>query len=106
MNPDLIVTCLSVVIAAFAAFMSRHSAKNYDAENKRRDAEAQRLEGLRHDEMTGHAAEGGLPAKPSIFERMGTIEAKIDFEFSPNGGRSTYDRLARIEAKVDRLGDK
>jgi hypothetical protein len=92
---------LSLVVGGLVLnyFLQRAQAKSY----RRANDQSQRWALLREDEIEGHPAVDGLPAKDSIFVRLGKVEEKLEYEFSPNEGKSTFDRLVRIEAALQRI---
>lgn len=61
------------------------------------------------DDITGEPARPGQAARPSLMQRVATIEGRvttIEAEVRPNGGGSMRDAVARIETKVDTAAAK
>lgn len=61
------------------------------------------------DDVKGEPARAGVPARPGLMERVGSIEtslAQVKHEVLPNTGTSLRDAADRTEKKVDDIGPK
>lgn len=55
------------------------------------------------DDWGGEPARPGVPEKPGVMVRLGTLEqrtAAIEQQMSPNGGTSIYDKVTRVDNAV------
>jgi len=80
---------------------------------RRREAERARLEEearrehdrLIRDEILGHEAGPGYPAKPGLSARLAIVETRTE-QLEPNHGQSLVDRVAEMQGALTNLSDQ
>lgn len=61
------------------------------------------------DDLAGEPSRPGVPARPSLMERVATMEqglAEVHHQTHPNSGGSIKDTVNRTEAKVTELSEQ